>query len=398
MRWLGSLVVLSWASCGVLLAAHQEIEKRYDGLTLRQWSDRLGQLDPRSPEAAELVPALIAIIADEELPSEARRPFALTLGRIGGPARGAVPVLIAQIQQRDRLTEPTYLWAARALGFMGVDAQDAAPALIDLAFDPDVPVAFRTLPIEGLARIGAAHPAVLPALVRLLQYQPRPGDAISAAEASVLREVAAEALALVGSDAALAVPLLIRAVRNGRESESMRRKSIETLGALGPVSRDATPALLEVLELGTSLTLREVAGNALGQIGGPAVPVLVRSLGHSDPTVRRIAAAGLARAGAQARPAVETLLGLLQDEDAEVRIQVCETLEALGVAAERFVRELIELLTCESRQVRMRAMRLLIALGPRVQPYLDRLRQLGEHERSDVRAVVRTALRQLEQQ
>jgi hypothetical protein len=384
--------------CAMVGWSSGEEGKRYGGLTIRQWSDRLGQLDPRDPRAAEVVPALIAIISDEQLSSETRRPFAVTLGRIGAPARDAVPVLVTQIRERDRITEPTYLWAARALGFMGVTAKEAAPALIDLVFDEDVPLAYRTLPIEALARIGTAHPDVLPALIRLLQYQSRAGGPVSAAEASVLRELAAEALALLGPDAELAVPLLVRAVRNPRESESVRRRAMTTLGSLGPRAVPAVAALLEVLQLNDSATLRNVAGESLGEIGPPALPVLVTSLRHPDPDVRQAAAAGIARMGNQAQAAVEDLLAVLGDDDDQVRIQICETLESIGGATDRFAPELIRLLTSESRQIRMRAMRLLVALGPRADPYRDQLRALERHASSDVRAIARITLRRLEEQ
>ena len=123
---------------GVLLAVHaavaappEGLNRQYGGLTLDQWQRQLGQLDPADPHSARVVPALIAIIQDDDLAADVRRPFAVTLGRIGLPARDAIPVLIAQIENRKRISKPTYVWAARALGLFGLHAKEAAPALID---------------------------------------------------------------------------------------------------------------------------------------------------------------------------------------------------------------------------------------------------------------------------
>ncbi len=46
--------------------------KLYGGLTLKQWHDRLGQLDPMDPHSASVVPALIEIIQDQDLAADVR--------------------------------------------------------------------------------------------------------------------------------------------------------------------------------------------------------------------------------------------------------------------------------------------------------------------------------------
>ena len=181
-------------------------EKRYDGLTLSEWQQRLGHLNPQDPGSESVVQGLIEIINDEALPAPVRRPFAVTLGRIGPRAVQAIPALIDKVERRHETGDDSYVWAARALGLYGLHARAAVPALVDLLFDESVPRSYRQLPLEALAQIGTSHPGVLPAIIRLLQYQPPTSSSLSEADASVLRELAAETLAIMGQDAYLAAP------------------------------------------------------------------------------------------------------------------------------------------------------------------------------------------------
>jgi len=77
-------------------------ERVYGTYRLIDWQARLSSLDPKSTEALDSIPALIAIISDARLPADVRRPFAVTLGRIGVPARDAIPVL----DRADRAATP----------------------------------------------------------------------------------------------------------------------------------------------------------------------------------------------------------------------------------------------------------------------------------------------------
>ena len=261
------------------------------------------------------------------------------------------------------------------------------PALVDLLFDEDIPQGDRTLPIEALARIGTAHPEVLPALIRLLQYEGDDSSKVTTAQASVFRELAAEAFSYIGPDADLAAPLLVRAVRNVQETDAVRRKAIVALGSMGGRAALAVPALIETLEFEQVDALRAVASEALGRIGAPALPVLQRYLQHSDPQVRGYAAQAIARMGKQARPALSTLVAAPSDPDHAVRMALCDSLEAMNADTASYVPQLIQLLASDSRQVRMRAMRLLLKLGPQVRPYVSQLQQLQNHSSSAARAM-----------
>jgi HEAT repeat protein len=368
----------------------------YGGLTLEQWQERLSEINPADPRSAAYVPAMIEVIGDEGIPSDVRRPFAVMLGRMGPFAREAVPLLAGQIERRHEVDEPTYAWAARALALMGTHARAAAPVLVELLFDEEIPDGDRTLSVEALARIGPTHPAVMPALIRLLQYRGLDPSQVSATRAAHFRELAAEALTLIGPDADMAAPLLIRAVRNRDESESVRRKSIVALGAMRGRAALAVPALLEVLEFERPIALRMAAGEALGDIGEGALPFLQRYLQHSDATVRRYAAQAIGRMGKQAQPALSVLVTALQDEDPEVRIAICESLVSCDADPALYMLTLINLLASERRQVRVSAMRLLTELGPRTQPYWPEIHALEASSSAAVRAVVRKTLEALD--
>ncbi len=320
-------------------------EKKYQGLTLSEWYHRLGEFGPTSPEAARFVPGLLEIVRDRELPSNVRERFAVRLGRIGKPARDAVPVLIGIIQQRQDDPDPNYIWAARALSLMGREARLATPALVDLLFDEQLKTEYRLAAIEALTLIGPEHPDAIPALMRLLQYQP--SHQVSPSQAAVMRQLAAEAFAIIGPEAAIAAPLLIRAVRNPRESEAVRRNAVIALGTLADQGRVAIPVLCEELESDNSAATRDAAAQALAKIGEDALPMLRRYLQHEDPEVRWRIAHSLGQLAADRvseLPRQELLDALVDDRDL-VRISAAESLWKLGFHEDAMVQTAIGLLS-----------------------------------------------------
>ena len=89
---------------------------------------------------------------------------------------------------------------------------------------------------------------------------------------------------------------------------------------------------------------QELAGQALGRIGKPAVPQLVNALRHRDPSVRRQAASVLAKIGPDARAAAPMLTAALDDEDLAVRKAASRALGEIGPAAEGAVPALMRTL------------------------------------------------------
>ena len=395
-RWLLVVGMLIEASA-VLMAGQSPGEKRYGGVLLSEWQQRLGDLDPKSPQAESVVDPLIDIVNDVDLPSTTRRMFAVTLGRIGPRATQAIPVMVDKVQRRHDLHDESYVWAARALGLYGIHAKPAVPVLIDLLFDESIPQGFRQLSLETLAQVGTAHPAVMPALIRLLEYQPPAASQLTAADASVLREYAAETLTIIGQEAYFAAPLLVRVVRNSAETENVRFKAIVALGAIGGGAAVAIPALTETMEFEPSPVLRDAAAEALPKIGPAAIPVLRRYLQHERVELRRLAAEGLREMGQGAGVAVVDLIRCLgSDQEDLPRIACCEALHGMGIDASRYVKPLLGLLASPDRQVRMRAMRLLVTIGPQLGPHLETLQRMQDDGRPHVRAIVRKTLQKIE--
>jgi HEAT repeat protein len=219
---------------------------------------------------------------------------------------------------------------------------------------------------------------------------------LSAADASVLREYAAETLAIIGQKAYFAAPLLVRVVRDTSETESVRRKAIVALGAIGGAANVAIPALIETMEF-ESPTLRGAAAEALPKLGPAVVPVLRQYLQHERVELRQLAAEGLGQMGQGAASAVGQLLRCLDSDEQDLpRIACCEALHAIGVEPARYAEPLIALLASEDRQVRMRAMRLLVTIGGQLGPYLESLRRMQNDPRPHARAVARKALEKID--
>jgi hypothetical protein len=86
---------------------------------------------------------------------------------------------------------------------------------------------------------------------------------------------------------------------------------------------------------------QEVAMEALGRIGTPAVPALTESLANPDAEVRMQAARTLARMGSDAKDAVPALLPLLDDPDERVRKAVGRALGQIGPDAAAAVPALV---------------------------------------------------------
>ena len=86
------------------------------------------------------------------------------------------------------------------------------------------------------------------------------------------------------------------------------------------------------------------AADALGRIGGPAVPALADALSNTDAVVRLQACRALAYMGARASPAVPQLVERLYDSEEAVRTQAAGALGQIGEEARPAVPQLMEML------------------------------------------------------
>ncbi|MEZ6147713.1 MAG: HEAT repeat domain-containing protein [Planctomycetaceae bacterium] len=348
-------------------------EPEYDGLTLSEWRELMKSLDFQSPAAAKAVPGLLMLLQDCDLPWFTRKQAALTLGRIGQPAESAVTVLRSLLMSDDPVErEAIAPWAAKALALFGPLAAEATPELELVLTDVSRPQIDRLCCVEALGRIGGARAEAVAALINFIQ-----ADIGHTHEAHELQCAAVDGLALVGPQAAPAVPILIRLTSD--DSESLRKNSAVALGAIGPPSSIAAEALAELVLFDELPEVREAAATSLASIGDQGVEALHQLLTDQDMTVRRLAAESLGKVIRPNQTTTDALLVALLDTDPVVRIAAAESLWRTNRKGERILSTILDALTSEDRQIRIRAYRLLLDLGSQAEPVIPMLKRLTRH-------------------
>ncbi len=182
--------------------------------------------------------------------------------------------------------------AARELGKLGGDAVGALPALIAAVEDADQAV--REAAVQAIAHVG---PAAVAPLVQFLSHPDK-----------YVRRHATWGLGKLGPQARSAMASLCAALHD--TDPRTASGAAQALGSLGPAAAAAVPALTEAMR-GTNVVLCRLAAKALSQIGEPAVPTLLFHLRHHDPFVRGEAAVAVGWIGGAAAEAVPALIDML---------------------------------------------------------------------------------------
>jgi CubicO group peptidase (beta-lactamase class C family) len=142
-----------------------------------------------------------------------------------------------------------------------------------------------------------------------------------------------------------------------------RKEAMATLGQLGPEAKEVAEALVLVLA-DEDIYLRGGAAVALGRIGQPAVPPLIRALQDSNAEVRWSAAIALGRVGGSALETQAPLIKALADPSGHVRHAAAVALGGLGHPARQAVPELTRLLSDREETVRAAAATALRQITP----------------------------------
>ncbi len=234
-------------------------EPFYKGRSATAWNRDLRLPDsPQSGQAfsalvagkAEAVPVCVWVLRTAAEP-EARWRAADALGKIGKDGATAAPDLIHALKDPDPLVRGV---AIRSIGELAPDVPGGVTELIALLPDNDA--------IQVLSRFGAvAAPAVprlmeslkhpdattrwqsartlgkiglpsLPATNELARLLENDGDPL-------VREHAAESLGEIGPQAAQAIPILTKALKD--EVARVRRDAVRSLGQMGAVAKSALP-------------------------------------------------------------------------------------------------------------------------------------------------------------
>ncbi len=168
----------------------------------------------------------------------------------------AVPELIEKLQMPEEREG-----AAEMLGYLGADAAEALPVLIQvLKAESRSEVRYKIA--SALDKVSPAVKVVAPELIQRLI------DSLRQDSSSSVRYSVASALGKIGAGARAAVPALIETLQHDR-SEAPRREAAKALGLIGDAN--AVPALQAALA-DKEQDVRKAAAAALGQLG-PALTV-----------------------------------------------------------------------------------------------------------------------------
>jgi HEAT repeat protein len=167
------------------------------------------------------------------------------------------------------------------------------------------------------------------------------------------RGTAAAGLKVLGTNAAPAVPALLRAMRGGEP-----RVLWNAAGALGDIGGPAALGLVPLLNDPNPL-VRRGAIFALGEMGPaalPAVPALVRQLGDNDPTYRGAIAFTLSRIGPVAGPGVMRLFAESRGETRKLALQAAELVQPRPTVTMPVLLPLARAADAESRRAALEAL------------------------------------------
>ena len=189
--------------------------------------------------------------------------------------------------------KPVRAWAEQ-LYSPGQKSRDEATAALKAMGTNAVPELIRMLQAKDsfFRKLAWSIPRVVPGRVRLFLLRN-----VRMPNAAFIQDAAARALATIGPDAKVAVPVLAQALRSNERE------------------------------------VREDAAIALGCIGEDAIPELIDALASKDAKLRALAAYALASAGPGAKSAIPALMRTLKDENEAVRTAGAHALSAVGISA-----------------------------------------------------------------
>jgi HEAT repeat protein len=269
-----------------------------DPIFLQAVVDTLGRIGPIA------VPALSGALQDGRTPDIARGYAAMALAQIADRDVSVIAMLIEALQDHDGYVRMS---AAEALGHAGAIARPAIESLIEIATDSRASILVREFAISALVKIAPEDPVVEKALVYAVSDgNPRIYEAaveallrirlwregapdVDSQVAQLITELdsgsvaAADALGLIGNEAEVAVPSLIRALES--PDPEMRVAALVALERVGPQTQ-TIPALVQAMRSG-DLASRGAAAARLESFASSRIEVWKPLLLQSDAPVLR---------------------------------------------------------------------------------------------------------------
>lgn len=291
-RWLALAILLLGVVWVSNWGKHREPE--HQGKTAKEWTK-----DLKVTQLGETNAALNALleIGPQSIPTLRRM---LTEG--DGPLdrgltkfRDKLPENLRKLIEAPTPQNTRHAYAAWALGQIGPAARDAVPDLVHALDSPDAGV--RLYAVNSLKSIDVRTPEVIAALIKRAEDQDQ-----NVGNAAVFN------LRWMAPQSAPAIPVFQRLLAD----TSRAPLAASALGALGPASSNAIPALIRLMNQGTNLTsgdqspraiyqqhqlaIRSMAAAvALGNIGLPSDEVMaaLHAVSVTDSAVKTNALASL---------------------------------------------------------------------------------------------------------
>jgi HEAT repeat protein len=318
----------------------------WDETVRRETADALGQIG--APAVAPLIAALTA--TDEK----ARQGAATALGQVGKPASDAAKPLTALLAKETSV--PVRAAALVALSRVGVAPEAAVPLLVEGALHDDAEV--RHAAINGLLGNRAITEKAVPALIAALRSDSLPR-----------RQRVALVLGRMGATAKPAVPALI---------ESARREPQEPAygDALSQIGPPAIQPLVEQIATKGTAAEHEWIFKALRGMGTPAVGPLTAALASPNPAVRAGAASAFTGMSVTSPPAIKALVALVGDKDPAVRAAALRAVAGIRSEQSNVLPKVEAALGDPNPQVRQAAAAALAAMGAVAKLGVDGLLEL----------------------
>jgi len=256
------------------------------------------------------------------------------------------------------------LAAAALAAELGPEAADAVPALLRQSCVDRLPHV-RYAMLRALDAIDPTPEECVAVLVHLLEELPKdePDDPHGFG-----RSLAAWGIGRMGAAAATGagVAVLTRIAADADDHGDPRYAAGWALARLAPASLPALPTLMRLVQADDDASMRSIAAEALGALGGDAeqaVPVLADALADPSPLVREDAARALGRIGADAAVSVPALARALDDPDQLTREFAVESLSSFPDDGHAVAPLLVEQLRDGSPTIRRKAAQSLGRVG-----------------------------------
>ncbi|MEZ4527446.1 MAG: HEAT repeat domain-containing protein [Desulfobacterales bacterium] len=314
------------------------------------------KLAQRRAVAESAMPGLVKLISDSSY--QVRNAAASALDKIdpqwvSGPyGRKAVPDLIRMLKNTDREIQVS---AARMLGRMGENAENAVPDILKLLEDPDG--GMRRIGSDTLLQIG------VPAIPRLIRRLENASEDLSRILLEILEQI--NPLWKKEEKAQNEIRRYIRMMTE--EDGSARNAAVRILGLISPEPEEIIPQLIQAL---SDNNMRRSAIGLLGKMGADArsaMPRLLDALAENDSSVTEPVMNALDsidhqwRRTEEARDAAQNFIRALEMGDQAAYEKPDEALKKIGFSA---IPLLAETLASMNRNLQSKAAKILKSIHP----------------------------------